>query len=348
MRLYVGFITYGKSTAKYLPYFLPSLKNQTFKDFKILAIDNSPAEANENSACIKNNFSEIDLKWAGENLGFAKAYNLMISQAVKAGAEYFLALNPDMILEPNMVEEMLKVINLDNKTAVVAPKILKWDFINKIKTNIVDSYGVVGDQKFRFRDDGQGQTDDRPGGKIEEIFGFTGAAVMFNLKALEDVAYIKEEKFARGNKASVNKEYFDELMFMYKEDCDLSLRLRLAGWKIKLAGAAVAYHDRTASRAGDSMWRIIKNRTGKKRKIKIWSFRGQWVIVLKYSRLAFSLKTKFYIWWYQFEITVFTILFEQYLLKELIEIWKIKKRIGRRREQLKIRVDMSEIEKLLV
>lgn len=345
-RIYVGFITYN-STAKYLPYFLPSLKRQSFKDFKIIAVDNSEQEKNENSSYIKNNFPEIDLKRFGENLGFAKAYNIMIDQAVKAGAEYFLALNPDMILEPNMMEEILKVIKSDDKIAVVAPKILKWDFGNKIETNVVDSYGVVCDRKFRFRDDGQGQPDSRLVGKVEEIFGFTGAAVMFNLKALADVAYIEEKKII-GGKISGGKEYFDELMFMYKEDCDLSLRLRLAGWKIKLAGAAIVYHDRTASRVGDSMWRIIKNRTGKKRKIKIWSFRGQWIIVLKYSQLAFSLKTKFYIWWYQFEILAFTILFEQYLLQELIGIWKIKELIRRRKKQLKIRIDLGEVEKLFV
>ena len=66
MRLYIGFITYGENTAKYLPYFLPSLKNQTFKDFKILAIDNSEIQENDNAKYIKENFSEIDLKWVAK------------------------------------------------------------------------------------------------------------------------------------------------------------------------------------------------------------------------------------------------------------------------------------------
>lgn len=344
-KIYVGFITYNDSTAKYLPYFLPSLKSQTYGNLKILAIDNSEAEDNENRDFIKK-FPEINFAWSGGNIGFAKGYNRIIRQAIDCGAKYFLALNPDMVLEQNAVEEMLKVMESDGGIAVVAPKILKWDFENKMKTDMVDSYGVVCDRKFRFRDDGQGQQDNRAGGETKEIFGFTGAAAMFNLEALEDAAY-EEEKFIDGQ-AQRNKEYFDELMFMYKEDCDLSLKLRLAGWKIKLAGAAVIYHDRTASRVGDSMWQIIKNRTGKKRQIKIWSFWGQWVIVLKYSQLAFSLKTKFYIWWYQLEILAFTILFEQYLLKELIKIWKARKQIRRRKQQLKVRIDIRDMEKLFV
>ncbi|MBU0722120.1 glycosyltransferase [Patescibacteria group bacterium] len=341
MRLYIGFITYGVFTAKYLPYFLPCLKAQTYKDYKIIAIDNSEEQGSENYEYIRKNYSEIDIKWAGKNLGFAKAYNLIINQAIKHGAEYFLALNPDMIFDPKMIENMARAIETDKEIGAAQPKILKWDFEHKKKTNIIDSYGIVCDQKLRFIDYKQGEQ-----GEIEkntttilskEIFGFTGAAAMFKIKTLTDVAFNN----------GVYQEYFDELMFMYKEDCDLSLRLRLAGWKIVLVNSAMIYHDRTASRIGDSIWKIIKNRTEKKRKIKQWSFFGQWIIVLKYCQLAFSWKTKFWFWLYQLEILTFTVLFEQYLLKELIKLWKLRDKINKRKQQLKVRVDIKEIEKLM-
>lgn len=337
MRLYAGFITYGNQTAKYLPYFLPSLTSQTFNDFKILAVDNSKNEDNENARYIKNNFPEIDFKWAGKNLGFAKAFNLMIGQAAEDGAEYFLALNPDMVFEPEMASRLLDAMTADDKIAAVQPKILKWDFAQNMKTTVVDSYGVICDRRFRFRDERQGEIDDLKEIFLKEIFGFTGAAILLNLKALSDVA------FANGD----SLEYFDELMFMYKEDCDLSLRLRLAGWKIVLAPAALAYHNRGAARLGDSIWRIFQNRLGKKRDIKIWSFRGQCLIVLKYGLLPFSARTKFLIWWYELEIMAFTILFEQYLLKELFVIFRARKQIVARKRQLKIRSDLAELESLM-
>ncbi|MBU0636892.1 glycosyltransferase family 2 protein, partial [Patescibacteria group bacterium] len=335
MRLYIGFITYSESTIKYLPYFLLSLRNQTYKDYKIIAIDNSEEKNNKNVVYIKNNFSEIDLKWAGENLGFAKAYNLMINQAIKDNAEYFLCINPDMILEPDMIEKLIKAIEKDEKIGALQPKILKWDFENNIKTKIVDSYGIICDQKFRFKDDAQGQIDIDKNNITKDIFGFTGAAGLIRLTALQDTSFFNGK----------NIEYFDELMFMYKEDCDLSLRLRLSGWKIVLIGSAIAYHDREASRMGDSIWQIIQNRRGKKRKIKQWSFFNQWIITLKYCNLAFSLETKFWLWWYQLEVLIFTILFEQYWLKELIKLWKLKNEIKKRKEQLKIKIDIKEIEK---
>ena len=53
-KLVIGFIAYNELTAKYLPYFLTSLKEQSFKDFSILVADNSEAEDNKNKDYIKN------------------------------------------------------------------------------------------------------------------------------------------------------------------------------------------------------------------------------------------------------------------------------------------------------
>ncbi|MEI6597173.1 MAG: glycosyltransferase family 2 protein [bacterium] len=332
MRLYIGFITYGKSTAKYLPYFLPSLKAQTYKDFKVLALDNSKELENENAQYIKKNYPEISLKRPGGNIGFAKAFNLMISGAIYDGADYFLALNPDMILEPCLIEELIKTIESDETIAAVQPKILKWDFDKKEKTNIIDSYGLTMTKELNFFDKKQGETDDLSLNKTKEIFGFTGAAVLLKLKALEDVVYIENELV----------EYFDELMFMYKEDCDLSLRLKLAGWRVILAPKAVIFHDRTASSKGATIWQIIKNRLGKSRQIKIWSYFNQWVIVIKYWRLL-PLKIKIHTAWFQFKGLFFIILFEQYLILEIRKLFKAKKEIKLKSGSLKTRIKFNDL-----
>lgn len=337
MRLYIGFITYGDSTSKYLPYFLPSLTNQSFKNFKILAVDNSEAADNDNAEYIKNNFPEIDLKQSGENLGFAKAFNLMISSAVSQGADYFLALNPDMILESNLIKELVKAMELDEKIAAVQPKILKWDFATNKKTGLIDSLGMALNSEHRFFDAHQAEAD-RPDLIVKkEIFGFTGAAALLNLKAMEDIA------FTDGNR----KEYFDELMFMYKEDCDLSYRLRLAGWKIILESAAIIYHNRQVAAKGKSNLAIALNRSAKSKAVKQWSFLNQWILLLKLKNLPFSWRVKLATSWYQFKSLIFVLLFEQFLLKEFIKLWRLLPEIKKRRERLKIRVDIKEIEKFM-
>lgn len=53
----LGFITYGKLTAKYLPYFLSSLKKQTHENFRIMAVDNSKEKDNDNAKLVKEKIS---------------------------------------------------------------------------------------------------------------------------------------------------------------------------------------------------------------------------------------------------------------------------------------------------
>lgn len=336
-KIYIGFITYGKSTSKYLPYFLFSLKNQTYKNFKILAVDNSEEESNDNKLFIKTNYPEIEFTWLGENLGFAKAYNKMINGAAKAGVDYFLALNPDMIFEDDFIEKLVDEIKKEEKIGAVAPKILKWDFESHEKKNVIDSYGLSFTREHRFFDKKQGEINRAMDFRSEEAFGFTGAAVLFNPKALKDVAFNNGEYL----------EYFDELMFMYKEDCDLSYRLRLAGWKIIFAPLAIAYHDRSVAQVGKTDLKIALNRKSKSIQVKKWSFLNQWILLLKIRKLGFSRRVKFASAWYQFKSLIFVLFFEKYLLKELVKLWSIRSEIQKRKEQLKVRVKIKEIEKFM-
>ncbi|KKR21777.1 MAG: Glycosyltransferase [Parcubacteria group bacterium GW2011_GWE2_39_37] len=331
--VYIGFISYGENTAKYLPYFLPSINNQTFKYFKLITVDNSDDENNENQQYINKNFPEIEIIFAHKNLGFAKGFNLMIKKAIDAGAKYFLALNPDMVFEADMVEKMLGTISSNNEVAAVMPKILKWDFENNKKTAITDSYGLIIDKRHRFFDDHQGLPNNEELNEAKEIFGFTGAAVLLNLEAMKDMAY--------------NHEYFDELMFMYKEDCDLSYRLRLAGWKIMLEPRAVAYHDRTAAIVGQNMLNVALNRKNKNRQLKKWSFLNQLILLYKIKNLPFSRAVKINTYFYLIGSMVFALIFESYLFKELVNFKKLLPEIKKRQDELKLRVEIKEIEKFM-
>ncbi len=311
IKLVVGFITYGKSTAKYLPYFLPSLMGQNFKNFIILCFDNSEEDDNENFKYIKNNYHEIEIMREGGNLGFAKAYNKMIRKAALAGAEYFLAVNPDMVLEADAVGEMIKAMDSDSSLGSVSSKILKWDFTPDKKTNIIDTCGIKLLPGLRFVDAGQG-TENKTVTAGERVIGPSGAAGLYRLSALE--------------KVKQDGQYFDELMFMYKEDCDLAYRLFLAGFKSKCVNEAVMYHDRSAGGNGKGNINIAFNRKNKSRQVKKWSFLGQQIIFAKYWNLQ-NLKSKLVIIWHQVKILIFVLLFEQYLLLELVNLAKINNKI---------------------
>ena len=310
-KIYIGFITYGSSTAPYLPYFLPSLMSQINADCKIVAIDNSEEKDNDNLTYIKNNYPEIVLEWAGKNLGFSKAFNLMIKKAVDNGAEYFLALNPDMILEPDMVNYLVKELDNNKKLGSVSPKILRWDFADKKKTKIIDTCGIILLPGLRFADSGQGAEDQ---GQYDDsdIIGPSGSAALYRISALE--------------KIKQPGEYFDELMFMYKEDCDLAYRLFLAGFKSKCVSSGIAFHDRSSGRQGNSDLKIILNRKNINRQVKKWSFLHQQIIFKKFWG-TIDLKNKLALILYQIKIFIFILFFEPYLIKQLLLLYKIRKAI---------------------
>jgi len=309
-KLSIGFITYGEKSAAYLPYFLDSLFCQTYSDFNVLAVDCSNDGGRQNIEILEK-YPEIKIISHGANFGFGKSFNLMINESIKNGAEYFLALNPDMLLEPDFVKKILNAIESNNTLGSVSPKIYKWNFISKnenAKTNIIDSCGIVLKSGLRFFDLGQGQVD---GGQFDKakILGPSGAAAMYRIKALE--------------KIRSNNQYFDERMFMYKEDCDLAYRLFLAGWESKLAVDAKIYHDRTAVGAGESGIKIALNRKKKSRQVKRWSLVNQLIIYKKFWHLQSSV-SRFAIARQIFLMFIFSFVFEQYLLIEFFKILHLK------------------------
>jgi GT2 family glycosyltransferase len=163
---------------------------------------------------------------------------------------------------------------------------------------------------LRFYDLGQGEKDDKRF-DFFKIFGPSGAAGIFRLSALEK---IKE-----------NNQYFDEQFFMYKEDCDLAYRLFLAGFKSALVPSAIMYHDRTASSAGRGLLRKIFNRSKKSRQIRSWSFRNQHLIFIKHWTKQ-NLFSQAIIILRVLAMGVFSLILEQYLLKEYKNICSSTKR----------------------
>ncbi|HNW55568.1 MAG TPA: glycosyltransferase family 2 protein [bacterium] len=333
-RIQVGFLSYGRSTAKYLPDFLASLAKQSCQDLVIVNYDNTPeCEDNPNQLALRD-FPLVTRYSSGVNLGFAKAYNYLIDLAIKAEADYFLVINPDTVLQPEAIAKLVEHLDSHPEVAAAVPKILRWDFVHQELTDFVDSLGVVIGRDGSFVDDQQGKIDDQIK-EVQPIFGFSGAAVLLRLAALKEVA------FANGQ----NSEYFDELMFMYKEDCDLSYRLRLAGWQIDLVPTATVYHDRTAAKKGRSIFGQLWSRRKTSRLIRGWSITHQLVIFLKYYRLPKLTSTKYREIFYELKRLIAAIIFEPGTLPYLFKVWQKRSDIKKRQEALVIKIDPLAIEK---
>lgn len=319
MKLAVGFIMYNESSWPYLPYFLPSLKEAVLEAVSsshvAFAFDNSFSgkndEANfaEENLKLINSFSEnnpdLNLKYLSQNrnLGFSKAYNLMIEEAIRLKAEYFLVINPDTVLDKESLKVLLSSLSLDACAASATPKIKVWDFKNKTFSNKIDSLGIVLSPGLKFRDCRQG--DDDSDALREEVIGPSGAAALFRLSNLEKISEERDGK----------KQYFDERFFMYKEDCDLAYRLFLGGFSSVFCPKALIYHDRTAFSDKPGFINKVFKRSKKSRQVRIWSFRNQHLLYFKHFSKQ-DLRGKCLIVLRILSFLLFSLIFERFLLKE--------------------------------
>lgn len=324
MKLAVGFVTYRASSFPYLTDFLTSLANAlSFLNesaYEIYAFDNSGPDDSRNRLLIESfNLGELSggqkprksVQYLTENsnLGFGRAYNILINTALKQGADYFLVVNPDIYFDRLSIQLLVAALDDNPTAAAAAPKILYWNFAKKQLSTTIDSLGITLLSGLRFVDACQGQIDR---GQSSEIIGPSGAAGLFRLSALNELLITEgqEDKL----------QYFDESFFMYKEDCDLAYRLFFNGRQTLSVTEALVYHDRTA-RAADSYFSFFRHRQQQSRQVRAWSFINQHLIFFKHWKkqnivncFVISLYIGFYF--------IFALILEQFLLKEYRSIWR--------------------------
>ncbi len=196
---------------------LESLGRQTFRDFRVRILDNASSDGTLDLL----GDQEADVVRSEVNTGFAAAHNRL---ALDYPAPYVLFLNPDTVLEPDFLEELVEALESSPEAGSATGKLLRMD------GRTIDSTGITMTRNQRHLDRGAGEPDDGQYDRPEAVFGPSGAAAMYRYSCLEDV--------------SVDGSFFDEDFFAYREDADLAWRCRLMGWQSRYVPSAVARHVR--------------------------------------------------------------------------------------------------------
>lgn len=197
---------------------LESLKEQSFKHFEIILVDNGSTD--NSLEYVAENFPKVKILKLKKNFGFARAIN----EGVKASkAEYVIFLNNDTSADKEFIKNLVRCADQHQEVISVNPKLL--NFYEKQK---IDGVGILINEVGQARSIGWEEKDlgqyDPPAGGEEYIFGATGGGSLFKRK----------EFLKLGG--------FDENYFMYSEEVDFAFRAQFLGYKSIYCPKAVVFH----------------------------------------------------------------------------------------------------------
>lgn len=191
---------------------------------------------------------EIVLIDDGENRGFAGGNNLGIAWALERDYDFIFLNNGDLKLHKDTISELVGHMEGDESVGAAQSLVLYWSDHGKVNVSggvlHVAGYGFARDNLKRVD-----QIDTKDGGEVAYA---SGAAVLYRADALKKVGLLEEG------------------FFMYHEDLELGLRLRMAGFKNIVCTDAWTYHDYSFSRNPKKF---------------AWMELYRWIVTLAYYRI---------------------------------------------------------------
>lgn len=207
----VSLIVVNYNCKQWLARFFPSIKAQTlFERSETILVDNTSQDGSdvlcEQELATWPNGTGIMLR-TGANYGFGGGCN---RGAAVAKGKYLLFLNPDLWLEPNCLEELVRSAE-ELKVKIGCPRVLDYES-DTIQTEGADGFDLCG-----------------------------GAVTASRWKG--------QERFAVGTFFFVEREFFEKLggfddhFFIFGEEVDLSWRAWIAGEKVTMLPKARLHHQ---------------------------------------------------------------------------------------------------------
>jgi GT2 family glycosyltransferase len=196
---------------------------------EVIVIDNASTDG---TIGILEQFTDrCKIVFNDENIGFSAGQN----QAIRMSrGEFILALNPDVLLMPGFIQNLIEAARLDPRAGTVCGKLLAINAHFEIPdTPLVDSTGIYFTPTLRHLDRGSQERDNGHYREYEYVFGATAAAALYRRRMIDDI--------------SIDGEFFDEDFFVYREDADVAWRAQLLGWRCIYTPHALGYHVRTVT-----------------------------------------------------------------------------------------------------
>ena len=198
---------------KFMEPCLTSLADQTYKDFRILVVDNASTDGS--IEFLQTHYPDVEIIQLKENYGFSKAVNTGIQHSK---SPFVILLNNDTVADKNYVKEMVKAIETSKQVFSVSSKMIQMYHPDLIDS-AGDLYTILGWGICR--------------GSGRPVSNYTTSDTVFS--ACAGAAIYRRSLFQKIG-------YFDENHFAYLEDIDVGYRAKIYGYKNMYCPNAVVYH----------------------------------------------------------------------------------------------------------
>ncbi len=300
-KLVVSLVTYNST--QHLPGCLASLANQTFRDFELYCRDNNSSDGS--AEVVRAAYPSAHIVQSATNDGFSRGHNATIRET---DSEYLCILNHDLILDVNYFQECVSFLDAHPQVASVSGLLARMHPLTvKGKSDMIDSSGIAFGKTGRAVNLYAG----KPLSLVSQplrVLGVAATAAIYRRTALADIA--------------IDGEIFDEDFFMYKEDIDCALRLKLRGWEAYTLPRTRARHVRSTDPRMLVRPSPFINRL---------SYRNHWFVLIKNVPRVHYLRYGLLIALFELAKFFYFLVAERSTLHVLGDVWRLRKKMFAKR-----------------
>jgi len=218
---YVCVVVINWNGRRFLTRCFDSLQSLDYPSVEPILVDNGSEDGSVE--LVKEGYPDVKVIANSKNLGFCRACNQGLREAINDGARYVVLLNNDTEVDKGWLSELVKAAEQNPGVGALSSKILFMEH-----RNIVNSTGLCCSVIGNAWDRGIGQPDGEQWNEPIPVLGVSGGALFLRTDAVREVGPLP--RFG-----------------IYLEDMDISLRLWDAGYEIRYVPTAVMYHHFSAT-----------------------------------------------------------------------------------------------------
>ena len=197
-----------------------------YPSFEVVMVDNGSTDGSVEF--VRQRFPAVHVVETGSNLGYARGFNAGLEYAAAGGAEYFLIMNNDTVIDRGALTALVETAQACERAGFVTGKIYFYDQ--------PDTFQTVG--------------------KKEDPIVWNGDHIGWGEKDIGQYETVEERAFLDDVMTLVDRRLYDEVggydpqFFLQAEEFDWQVRAKKRDWKFYYTPKARLWHRVSMSMGG--------------------------------------------------------------------------------------------------